>query len=327
MQKTPVLSWTNPKTRAVVWQVLVLGLLAFGLWLIVKNLESNLAARGIEFGFGFLNGPAGFDISEQLIAYTADNTYWRAYAVGVLNTLKVAITGVILASALGLLIAIGALSANPLLAALCRAYVEFIRNVPLLLQLFFWYLGLTQLLPDSTAPVDLSLGFYLDKAGLHFPWFGEFGWELPEAGPFGLSGGSSLSTEFIALLAGLSLYTSAFIAEVVRAGILSVPRGQTEAANALGLSAGQRMRLVILPQALRVIIPPVTNQYLNLTKNSSLAVAIGYPELVSVATTTLNQTGHAVEAIAVLMGVYLTLSLLTSWLMQIFERRVRIQER
>ena len=320
---------SNKRVRALIWQV-VLGLvLLAGLGVLVQNLSENIARRGVEFGFGFLSGPAGFDIAERLIAYDADSTYWRAYVVGVLNTLRVALIGIVLATLFGLMIAIGSLSFNPLLQRLCRVYVEVIRNVPLLLQLFFWYLSLAAGLPDNDNPFELGMGIVLSKAGLQIPWFVEGGWDLefPEAGPFGMVGGAALSPEFMALLAGLSIYTSAFIAEVIRAGILSVPKGQYEAARALGLSAGQQLRFVILPQAMRVAIPPMTNQYLNLTKNSSLAVAIGYPELVSVATTTLNQTGHAVEALAILMLVYLTMSLLTSLLMHRFERATALRER
>jgi general L-amino acid transport system permease protein len=233
-----------------------------------------------------------------------------------------------MASALGLFIAIGSLSINPLLSWLSRTYVEVIRNVPLLLQLFFWYLLLTSTLPDPQSPVTLLPHVFLSKNGLQFPWFlqGEFpALEFPELGIFGLTGGAALSPEFLALLLGLGIYTSAFIAEVIRAGILSVHKGQVEAAAALGLTKWQQLRLVVLPQALRVIIPPVTNQFLNLTKNSSLAVAIGYPELVSVATTTLNQTGRAVEAISILMLVYLTISLITSFVMHRFEAATKIK--
>ncbi|MFZ9313712.1 MAG: amino acid ABC transporter permease [Burkholderiaceae bacterium] len=321
---------SNPRLRALTWQVLLALALALGLWFIVANLNQNLAARGIAFGYDFLSGPSGFDISEQLIEYTADSSYWTAFAVGILNTLRVALVGILMATLIGLLIAVGALSINPLLRALCQSYVEFVRNVPLLLQLFFWYLTLAATLPPTDAPLAVLPEVYLSKNGLQFPWFlaGEFPTiEVPEMGPFGLVGGAALSPEFIALLLGLGIYTSAFIAEVIRAGILSVPKGQAEAAGSLGLTRWQTLRLVVLPQALRVIIPPTTNQYLNLTKNSSLAVAIGYPEVVSIATTTLNQSGRAVEAISILMLVYLTLSLLTSFLMHRFEAATRLRER
>jgi general L-amino acid transport system permease protein len=325
------LNWLfNPKFRGLLWQALLLIALLAGLGLLVVNLNDNLAKRGISFGYDFLSAPSGFDIAERAIAYDADSSFARAFVVGVLNTLRVAVLGIIVASAIGLVIAIGALAKNPLIAWLSRSYVEVIRNIPLLLQLFFWYLTLAAVLPDPQAPVEFLPWVFLSKNGLQFPWFleGEFPLlEHPELGPFGLIGGAALSPEFLALFLGLALYTSAFIAEVIRAGVLAVPKGQTEAASALGLSRWQQLRLVILPQALRVIIPPVTNQYLNLTKNSSLAVAIGYPELVSIATTTLNQTGRAVEAISILMLVYLSLSLLTSFFMHRFEAATRLKER
>jgi general L-amino acid transport system permease protein len=320
--------FSNPRVRGLLWQALLIAVLAGLVAMLAINLNDNMAKRGVSFGFDFLSNPAGFDIAERLISYTPDDSYWWALTVGVLNTLRVAVLGVIIASALGLLIAIGSLSINPLLSWLSRSYVEVIRNVPLLLQLFFWYLLLTSTLPDPQSPVTLLPHVFLSKNGLQFPWFleGQFpALEFPELGVFGLTGGAALSPEFLALLLGLGIYTSAFIAEVIRAGILSVHKGQVEAAAALGLTKWQQLRLVVLPQALRVIIPPVTNQFLNLTKNSSLAVAIGYPELVSVATTTLNQTGRAVEAITILMLVYLTISLLTSLVMHRFEAASKIK--
>lgn len=320
--------FSNPRLRGLLWQALLILALAILLAVLVINLNDNMARRGVSFGFDFLSNPAGFDIAERLVHYTADDSYWRALLVGIMNTLRVAFLGVAMATILGLIIAIGSLSINPLLSWLSRTYVEVIRNVPLLLQLFFWYLLLTSALPDPQTPLSILPYVFLSKNGIQFPWFleGEFpAIEMPELGPFGLVGGAALSPEFIALLLGLGIYTSAFIAEVIRAGVLSVAKGQTEAAAALGLTKWQQLRLVILPQAMRVIIPPVTNQFLNLTKNSSLAVAIGYPELVSVATTTLNQTGRAVEAISILMLVYLSLSLITSFLMHRFEAATRLK--
>ncbi|MGA0005757.1 MAG: ABC transporter permease subunit, partial [Burkholderiaceae bacterium] len=268
----------QPKFRAMVWQALLFAVLAVGLWILVGNLNANLAQRGIDFGYDFLLGPAGFDIAERAIAYESDSSYLRAFVVGFLNTLRVAVIGIVVASLLGLMVAVGSLSPNPLLVWLCRQFVEFIRNVPLLLQLIFWYLTLAVILPDTETPAQLLPHVFLSKNGLQFPWFlaGEFpSLEYPEMGVFGLLGGAALSPEFIALLLGLSIYTSAFIAEIIRAGILAVPKGQTEAASALGLTRWQQLKLVVLPQAFRVIIPPTTNQYLNLTKNSSLAIAIG----------------------------------------------------
>jgi general L-amino acid transport system permease protein len=321
---------SNPKARALLWQVLLASVLGVVAWFLINNLTENLAKRGISFGYDFLSGPAGFDIGERPIAYDADSSYWMAFLVGILNTLRVALLGIVAATALGLLIAIGALSKNPLLVGLCKSYVEILRNIPLLVQLFFWYLVLATLLPNPQEPFEILPHFFISKNGFQFPWLspeaGVF-LEYPELGTFGLVGGAALSPEFLALFVGLSSYTSAFIAEVIRAGILAVPKGQTEAAASLGLRRWQILKMVILPQAFRVIIPPTTNQYLNLTKNSSLAVAIGYPEVVSVATTTLNQSGRAVEAISILMLVYLTLSLLTSFFMRRFEAATRLKER
>jgi general L-amino acid transport system permease protein len=321
---------SNPRIRSLLWQILLAGLLGVVAWFFVGNLTENLAKRGISFGYDFLSGPAGFDIGERAIAYDADSSYWMAFLVGILNTLRVAVVGIFAATILGLVIAIGALSQNPLLAGLCRSYVEVLRNIPLLVQLFFWYLLLATVLPNPQEPFEILPHLFISKNGFQFPWLSpEAGvlLEYPELGTFGLAGGATLSPEFLALFIGLATYTSAFIAEVIRAGILAVPKGQTEAAASLGLRRLQILKLVVLPQALRVIIPPTTNQYLNLTKNSSLAVAIGYPEVVSVATTTLNQSGRAVEAISILMLVYLTFSLITSFLMHRFEAATRLKER
>lgn len=320
----------KPTFRAMLWQAVVFAVLAVSLWVLVLNLNTNLTQRGIDFGYGFLLGPAGFDIAERAIPYDADSSYLRAFLVGFLNTLRVAVLGIVLASLAGLVVAVGSLSPNPLLSWLCRQFVEFIRNVPLLLQLIFWYLTLGVVLPSTENPSEILPHVFLSKNGLQFPWFIEGAFpdmEHPEMGAFGLVGGAALSPEFIALLLGLSVYTSVFIAEIIRAGVLAVPKGQSEAAAALGFTRWQQLKLVVLPQAFRVIIPPTTNQYLNLTKNSSLAIAIGYPDLVSIATTTLNQSGRAVEAISIIMAVYLGLSLLTSYLMNRFERATQLKER
>ena len=228
----------QPGLRAMVWQALLFALLAVGLWILVGNLNANLAQRGIDFGYDFLLGPAGFDIAEQAIQYDADSSYVRAFVVGLINTLRVAVVGIVLASLLGLLVAVGSLSPNPLLVLLCRQFVEFIRNVPLLLQLIFWYLTLAAALPDTEAPAQLLPHVFLSKNGLQFPWFlaGAFpALEYPEMGAFGLVGGAALSPEFIALLLGLSIYTSAFIAEIIRAGILAVPKGSDRGRRRPGL--------------------------------------------------------------------------------------------
>jgi general L-amino acid transport system permease protein len=380
-------SWRSQAFRGLVFQVVVLALIAFGVWFLVHNTLLNMRARGIQSGFNFLLQPAGFDISEPLIPYDALDPYWKAFIVGILNTLRVAIIGIVMATILGTLLGVGRFSRNAIVRGICYGYVETFRNVPVLLQLLMWYLLFTDILPPISEPLSLGGVLYLSKAGFSFPipvWsLGQglavagagvgvlaawgyrkwsrrrfestgkpgslfaipivlvlggavLGWliggaptalSIPEPGGFVMEGGASASPEFLAVLLGLVFYTSAFIAEVVRAGIASVAHGQVEAASSLGLSRGQAMRMVILPQALRVIIPPMTSQYLNLTKNSSLAVAIGYPDVVSIANTSLNQTGRAVECIAIIMAVYLTTSLSTAAFMGWYNRRSAIKER
>lgn len=379
-------SWRSQAFRGLVYQIvaaIVIGLMG---WFLVHNTLENMRVRGIQSGFDFLTQPAGFDIGESLYPFDSSEHYWRAFLVGLTNTLRVAIVGIIITTVLGTLLGVGRFSRNALVRGLCSAYVEFFRNVPVLLQLLMWYLLFTEVLPMASEAWQVG-SFYLSKGGLNFPipvwaaghawavgggvaglllawvhrrWvFAQFeatgklhstfwvpvvivvlmallGWALggaptelnsPRRGEFAIEDGGALTPEFMAVLLGLSIYTAAFVAEVVRAGIQSVSRGQGEAAAALGLSKGQEMRLVMLPQALRVIIPPLTNQYLNLTKNSSLAVAIGYPDVVSIANTALNQTGRAVECIAIVMLVYLTTSLATSLLMNWYNERAAIQER
>jgi len=318
-------SWHHPATRARVWQLLaLLGITALLGWL-VWNTQSNMAARGIQSGWDFLGQTAGFDIGEQPIAYESSDSYWRAFLVGLLNTLRVALAGVVLCTLLGALVGVGRFSRNLPVRALCRGYVELFRNVPLLVQLLVWYLLLVEYLPDTTEAWSWGGAVLLSKSGLALP-FPEHGaqgwhWSLPAVDGFAIDGGAALSPEFLAVLAGLTFYTAAFVAEVVRAGIVAVPRGQIEAAQSIALSRWQTLRLVTGPQALRVMGPPLTNQYLNLTKNSSLAVAVGYPDLVSIANTSLNQTGRALECIAIVMAVYLTLSLATALLMGRLDRR------
>jgi general L-amino acid transport system permease protein len=360
--------------------------LAAGSYL-AHNAADNLRLRGISSGFDFLAQPAGFDIGETLINYDSAHSYLEAVMVGLLNTLRVALIGLIFATLIGTAVGIGRLSRNALLRGLCRVYVEFFRNVPVLLQLLMWYLILTEMLPAPDEPLYFGAGLYLSKGGFNFPlpewafghftlalgvaagalatfaWnvrqrrifertgkeprvllpaigclvgFGVLGWifggaphamRMPEAGAFAIEGGGAVTPEFLAVLIGLTLYTAGFIAEVVRAGIQAVPRGQDEAAKSLGLSSVQEIRLVLLPQALRIIIPPLTSQYLNLTKNSSLAVAVGYPDVVSILNTSINQTGRAVECIAIIMMVYLATSLFTSALMNWYNARAAIRER
>jgi general L-amino acid transport system permease protein len=373
--------------RGLIYQVIALGVIGLALWFLAHNTLTNMRVRGIQSGFDFLTAPAGFDISEHLIPYESNDPYWMAFLVGVLNTLRVAIVGIVLTTILGTLLGIGRFSRNALVRGLCYAYVELFRNIPILLQLLMWYLFLIEALPTAgeaksimglvylgagglTYPVPVwGLGHGLAAVGalvgvalsylwarsarLHFEKTGQprpvllpaivlvlacaaagwvlggapTAWNVPKPGGFSIEGGNSLSPEFLAVLLGLTLYTSSYAAEVVRAGIAAVPHGQSEAASALGLSKGQQMRLVALPQALRVIIPPMTNQYLNLTKNSSLAVAIGYPDVVSIANTAINQTGRAVECISIIMLVYLTTSLGTSALMNWYNKRAAIKER
>jgi general L-amino acid transport system permease protein len=385
-QKTPLIR--NPRIRGVVYQVVLCAVIAFLAWSAIRNAAENLARAKIASGFGFWNVTAGFDISQTLIDYSTTSTYGRAFWVGLLNTLLVAGLGVIFATILGFAIGIARLSRNWLLSRMAGTYVEIIRNLPLLLQLLFWYNAVLKALPELRSSVVLPGGGFLNNRGLFLPqpvlvpesgptlvallagiaaaiafriwarrrqqrtgqqapvlWvtlalvialplavFAATGFPIefnyPDMGRFNIRGGIELLPEFMALLFGLVIYTAAFIAEVVRAGILSVPKGQTEAAYSLGLRPGPTLRLVIVPQAMRVIIPPLTSQYLNLTKNSSLAVAIGYPDLVQIfAGTVLNQTGQAVEVVVITMAVYLTISLVTSLLMNIYNRRVALVER
>lgn len=385
-KKNRSISWRSREGRSVIYQIVaILSVLAL-VGLLVSNTLSNMRLRGIQSGYDFLFQPFGFDISETLIEYAPNSTYLVAFLIGMLNTLKVALIGIALATLLGVLVGVGRFSANFLVRKICYGYVEFFRNVPVYLQLLIWYLVFTEALPDFDKAWT-SGNFYLSKNGVSFPWpvwqmgqtlallgaalggvfaiyyrrkakahFDQTGqtrpvwgvsmavtlalavlgwllggapseWNLPKVGDFQIEDGGVFSPEFMALLCGLVFYTASFIAEVVRSGIASVSLGQHEASASLGLTKSQSMRLVVLPQALRVIIPPLTSQYLNLTKNSSLAVAIGYPELVSIANTTLNQTGRAIEALSIVMLVYLTLSLITSALMNWFNASAAIQER
>ena len=379
-------SWRSQAFRSLVYQILAISAVALGVWFLATNTMHNMQVRGIQSGFDFLKGPAGFDIGESLFPFDSSQPYWQAFLVGLANTLRVAIVGIILTTILGTLLGVGRFSRNALVRGLCYAYVEFFRNVPVLLQLLMWYLLFTEVLPAASEAWTLG-PLFLSKGGLSFPipvwesghlwgaigllagavlafvyrswayrqfeatgklksmvWVplviflvgGTAGWlaggapaqfDSPIKGEFSIENGGALTPEFLSVLLGLTVYTAAFVAEVVRAGISSVARGQGEAAAALGLNQGQSMQLVQLPQALRVIIPPMTNQFLNLTKNSSLAVAIGYPDVVSIANTALNQTGRAVECIAIVMLVYLSTSLTTSFLMNWYNTRSAIKER
>ena len=289
-------------------------------WFLVSNTMANLEERRIASGFGFLGREAGFEIGESaFLRYGASDSYLRALVVGLTNTLAVARRSASCSPpCLGTAIGLCRLSKNFLLRTLSAAYVEFVRNVPLLVQLFFWYAVITEGLPGPREALSPLPGVFLSNRGIFFPTL------LERAGAAGLQfrrrrGAHARSSRRCSL--GLATYTAAFIAEIVRAGILAVDRGQGEAAHALGLSRAQTTRLIVLPQALRVIVPPMTSQYLNLTKNSSLAVAIGYPDLVSIANTTMNQTGQAIEGIAIIMAVYLTISLSISALHELVQRR------
>ncbi|MCU0925941.1 MAG: ABC transporter permease subunit [Hydrogenophaga sp.] len=385
-KKRRSMSWNSREGRGVIYQIVALASVVTFIWLLVRNTLRNMRERGIQSGYDFMNQPFGFDVSETLIPYDIMSTYWTAFGIGLLNTLKVAVIGIVLATLLGTLVGVGRFSANYLVRKLCYWYVEFFRNVPIYLQLLIWYIVFTEMLPSFETAWQAG-NFYLSKGGFAFPWpvwqlgqslallgvilgiaasiaytrkarkhFDLTGqqkpvlwvslaligglsllgwlvggapsaWNVPAKGVFQVEGGAAFSPEFLALLIGLVMYTASFIAEIVRSGISSVSLGQHEAAASLGLNKRQSMRLVVLPQALRVIIPPLTSQYLNLTKNSSLAVAIGYPDLVSIAQTSLNQTGRAIEALSIVMLVYLTLSLITSALMNWFNASAAIQER
>ncbi len=372
----------NKKVREIIFQGLIFLAIFCLFFVFYKNLQDNLIKKNIATGFSFLKEKAGFEISESLFEYSSINSYGRALLVGLLNTLKVSLLGNFFAVLMGTFIGIFALAKNNLLRKLSKTYIEVIRNIPLLLQLFFWYAVFTEVFPgprQSLNPmtgvfisnrgvffpsVELGIPFLisfflciplffilrnwaikrLENSGLDFPYiktfFGVFlvfqlitfflskgKVEIPTLVGFNFEGGTSFSPEFLSLLLGLSIYTSAFVAEIVRSGIIAVSKGQEEAAMALGLSKGQTLWLVILPQAMRTIIPPLTSQFLNLTKNSSLAVAIGYPDFVSIANTTMNQTGQAVEAIILIIIVYLTFSLLTSLFMNWFNKKMALVER
>ena len=324
-------SWRSKAFRSVLYQALAIGLVvAAAAWLLHTAL-ANMRLRGIQSGFDFITQPAGFSIGESIIPFDSAESYGKAFFVGLTNTLRVAVAGIVLATVLGTLIGIGRLSRNFLVRTLCSAYVEFFRNVPLLLQLFIWYFILTETLPPIEEALRPMANVFFSKNGLQFPiplWEGGFaGWDIPEKTELNVVGGGSVTPEYLTVLFGLTIYTAAYIAEIVRGGIQAVPFGQHEASAALGLSRRMEVRLVLLPQALRVIIPPVTSQYLNLTKNSSLAVAVGYPDLVSISNTSLNQTGRAIECIAIIMACYLTLSLLTSWFMNTYNKRALLKER
>lgn len=379
---------TDPKARALLFQVLsVCAVVGIG-WYLFHNTQTNLAQRGITSGFGFLNNTAGFGILQSLIEFAPTDTYGRVFFIGLLNTLLVSVLGIFFATILGFIIGIARLSPNWLMSRLAAVYIEIFRNIPPLLQIFFWYFAVLRAMPAPRDSLAISDVFFLNIRGLYVPeptmtaafwpfafgvllalggsWelarrarslkittgqefpvffsslallvvlpglsilvFGKpFDWTLPELRGFNFVGGMVVIPELFAITLALSIYTAAFIAETVRSGIQSVSHGQTEAARSLGLRPKHMLRLVIIPQAMRVIIPPLTSQYLNLVKNSSLAAAIGYPDLVSLfAGTVLNQTGQAIETIAITMSVYLAISLSISFLMNIYNKRIALIER
>jgi general L-amino acid transport system permease protein len=313
------LPWWRDRRR-LGWLIqLAVGLtLLLAIALLLGNLERNLTRAGLRLSFTWLNDPAGFDIAETLLPYTAQSSYAMGLLAGLANTLRVVVSGLVLATLLGVASGAASLSRNPLLAAVVRTYVEVVRNVPLLLQLVFWYFAVFLALPAPPEALRLP-GLTLAKGGVFLGAVDLVNGELV--------GGWRLSLELAALLTGLVVYSGAFIAEVVRGGIVSVPKGQWEAAASLGLKPLATLRQVVLPQALRVIVPGLNSQYISLAKNSSLAVAIGYPDLYAVAETTLNQTGRGIEVFLILLTVYLGLDLGISLVMNRIADLVRIQER
>ncbi|MFL2899248.1 MAG: amino acid ABC transporter permease [Candidatus Pelagibacterales bacterium] len=378
----------NRSVQGIFYQIVTLVLVILAVLYIVDNTASNMVARGLASGFHFLGVESQFDIGMTLIDYSPTSTYFDSFVVGLLNTLLVAGLGISIATIVGFAVGIARLSSNWLIARLAESYIEILRNIPLLLQIFFWYFAVLRALPKPKQSLEFADSFFLNNRGLFIPdpVFGESGtlilysfiaailisigiaiwskqrqnktgqtfpvfyssigllisfvflsmlatgfpvtFDYPELKGFNFKGGIKLIPELVALTFALSMYTASFIAEVVRAGIQAVSLGQTEAARSLGLNPNQILRLVIIPQALRVIVPPLTNQYLNLTKNSSLAAAIAYPDLVLVfAGTALMQTGQAIEIIGMVMGVYLFLSLMTSIIMNLFNRFMRVAER
>ena len=305
----------SPRGRAIVWQAAALGAAGALVGLAALEAASNLKARGIASGFAYLGRAAGFEIAPGPLPYSARDTYARALAVGLVNTLRVSLAGIVLATVMGVMLGLARLSKVRALSLPAAGYLEVVRNTPLLLQLLVWY-SLWQGLPGPRAALHPLPGVLLCNRGLFLPSLSE----RPALSGFDIRGGLSLSPEFGALLLCLATYTAAFLGEIVRGGVLSVGRGQTEAAAALGLSRARTLRLVVLPQALRVMVPPATSQFLNLAKNASLGVAIGYPELIAVTGSTLNQTGQAIEAIALATLVYLAVSLSFSLAVHLWRR-------
>ncbi len=384
--KPPI--WNDPKYRALFFQIILVAALAYFFYSLVSNTLENMEARGISTGFAFLSEKSGFDILMSLIPYSSDSTYGDTFVVGLLNTLLVGFLGIIFATLLGFTMGVARLSKNWVIAKIATFYIEIFRNIPLLIQLFFWYIAVLGVLPSARGSHSLFDSFFLNVRGLYLPapvaeegmiftgvafiigliatffvskWANNkqiktgqrppvflislgllilaplivffisgspLTWDVPKLAGFNFKGGIEIIPELFALLLGLSIYTGAFIAEIVRSGILAVDHGQTEAALSVGLTPAQNLKLIVIPQALRVIIPPLTSQYLNLVKNSSLAMAIAYPDIVAVFMgTTLNQTGQAVEITAMTMGVYLVISLSISLFMNWYNAKMSLVER
>ena len=319
--------WRDRRVLPWIVQAVVGLVLLLVITLLVGNLVRNLTAAGLLLSWRWLSQPASFDVAESLIPFDASMPYWRALLVGLVNSLRVILVGLVGATLLGTAVGMASFSSNGLLLRLARVYVEVIRNIPLLLQLLFWYFVVFLALPNGTAAFQLP-GIVLSKSGLYLAWFAQgFSWQGPELVNGVWRAPLRLSVEFTALLTGLITYTGAFVAEVVRGGIASVPKGQWEAATSLGLHWSASMRSVVLPQALRVIVPGLNSQYISLAKNSSLAVAVGYVDLYSVSETTLNQTGRALEVFLLLLGSYLIIDLLISAVMNGVNQLVQIRER
>jgi general L-amino acid transport system permease protein len=379
--------WRDERKRGLIWQVVVVAILGLGLWYVIQNMMDNLRTLGVTLGLDFLNAPAGFAISFSLIPTDLNSTIGRLIFAGMLNTLLASAICIVFATILGLIVGICRLSKNFLLSRLATAYVEALRNVPLLVQLLLWYVAILQLFPNVRQAISVLDLMFLSKRGVNVPRpvlgddFGIVGialligiviaigiarwarrrqmatgqqfprglvglgvivglpliasmalgnpvtWEIPELKGFNFQGGLVLQPELTAVIIGISAYTASFIAEIVRGGILAVSHGQTEAAFALGLRPGKTLRLVVIPQSLRIIVPPMTSQYLNVVKNTTLVSAIAYPDLYSIIGTSLNQTGRPVENIAIMMAFFLAISILISLFMNWYNRRIALIER
>ncbi len=386
-RRTSIAWWRDERTRGIIWQIVVVAVLCLGVWFIIANMVDNLRRLGIPLGFDFLNAPAGFAISFSIIPTDLNSSIGRVILAGMINTLLASAICIALATILGVIVGICRLSKNYLISRLATAYVETLRNIPLLVQLLFWYVAILQLFPNVRQAINVFDLMFMSNRGVNIPrpipeedfgivlvalavgialaigiasWAhrrqmatgqqfpkGRVGlglivglpliaslalgnpvsWQVPELTGFNFQGGLVLQPELTALVLGMTAYTASFIAEIVRGGILAVSHGQTEAAYALGLKPGTTLRLVIIPQSLRIIVPPMTSQYLNIVKNTTLAGAIAYPDLFSIVGTSLNQTGRPVENIAIMMVFFLVISILISLFMNWYNRRIALVER